>query len=989
MAHETSIQTRSSAAFAACGLALLLVTSATAAGPDYVRDVKPIFERHCYSCHGPEDQTSSYRLDVRDVALKGGDSGEPAIVPHKAAESAIIRHVTNPDPDQRMPPADADVPPLSPEQIATLTAWIDAGPSWPDQLAGSTDDGRMDHWAWKPVRRPDVPAGGLANPIDRFLLAHARGAGKPLAPEADPRSLVRRLTYDLTGLPPSAADVAAFDNDHSPAAYDALVTRLLDSPHYGERWGRAWLDVVRYADTAGDTADFPVMDAWRYRNWVIDAFNRDLPYDEFLRQQLAGDLLAGVPDDKSADMILATGYWALARRFGADGDKDMYLTYDDAIDNLGKAVMGLSISCARCHDHKYDPITTRDYYGLYGMLASTTFAFPGTELKPTPRDMVPIMSANEQSLMTAWNVELSRLEAELGHRDADWRSQANQADTFAPVLAPLAAGEIPALGAQDVLLPDQSSTVTLRAGEMLQLAVLMRANNGGDATRIDLVIEEQWGDKRRWSAVEDLVPDLHQGGVGAVHADTRGNAATWLLYDIENGATLLARWEPELFGTKGVPAWRRNDFPLVMVNTRDEPVRLQTITAPPRSLALHPGPRAGVALAWRAPADGVYRVRGRVEKIDPSGDGTAWRLDRRADLRDHFAAAGKLAAERAAAMAARDAHLAKKLPQQFAYAVSEADEAANARILLRGDPEKLGPEVPRKNLDIFGGETVDRGSGRRELASWLCRPEHPLTSRVMVNRIWQGHFGRGIVATPNDFGVKGQPPTHPDLLDWLATEFVRQGWSVKALHRLIVTSAAYRQRSGATDSAYPQLRRRLDAEEIRDSLLDVAGGLDLTPGAAHPFKMTSGYRYSQHTPFAEFFDSKKRSIYLITLRLRRHPMLGLFDGADPNAATPVRDVSTVPTQALYFLNDPFFHDCAAAFARRIVSASGDDRGRLDAACRIAFQRPATPPEQERAARFLADVVAQLTDVSEAERPASAWIALGRVLLGSNEFLYLD
>jgi hypothetical protein len=973
---------------AGVGLWLCAVLS-LAAGPDYARDVQPIFATHCYSCHGPEDQTSSYRLDVRDVAIKGGDSGEAAIVPHKSAESALIRHVSNPDPDLRMPPGDSDVPPLSPEQIATLKAWIDAGPAWPDELAGSTDDGRMSHWAWKPVKRPDVPEGDLPNPIDRFLLAAADAAGKTLAPEADPRSLVRRLTYDLTGLPPTAEDVTAFENDHSPAAYDALVARLLDSPRYGERWGRKWLDVVRYADTAGDTADFPVMDAWRYRNWVIDACNRDLPYDEFLRQQLAGDILAGLPDSGSADMIIATGYWALARRFGADGDKDMYLTYDDAIDNLGKAVMGLSIACARCHDHKYDPVTTRDYYGIYGMLASTRFAFPGTELKATPRDMVPIMSAAEKSLMNEWDAELSRLEAELGRRDAEWKAQAKQADTLAPVLAELAAGEIEAAGAQDVALPEQSPTVSLRAGEMLELSVLMRANNGGDATRVDLVIEEQGGKGRRWSAAEDLVPDLHQKGEGATHADSQGNAGTWLLYDVEHGAMLLDRWEPELFGTEGVPAWRHGDFPLVMVNTRTEPVKLQTITAPPRSLALHPGPRAGVALAWRAPTSGVYRVHGRVEKIDPGGDGTAWRLDKRADLADHFAAATTLAAARTAAAAARDAHLATKLPQQFAYAVREGDKAENAKILLRGDPEKPGPEVPRKNLDIFGGETVEQGSGRKELASWLCRAEHPLTARVMVNRIWQGHFGRGIVGTPNDFGVQGQPPTHPELLDWLAAEFVQQGWSVKAMHRLMVTSAAYRQRCGAADSAYPQRRRRLDAEEIRDSLLDVAGQLDLTPGGPHPFKQTSGYKYSQHKPFEEFFDSKQRSIYLITLRLRRHPMLGLFDGADPNAATPGRETSTVPTQALYFLNDPFFHDCAAAFVRHVLAKASDDRSRLDAACRLAFQRPATEAEHERAARFLDDVAGRFADLPEADRRTASWIALGRVLLGSNEFVTLD
>jgi len=688
-----------------CGRMMLAVaafgSAAAAAGPDFVRDVKPIFERHCYACHGADEQTSSYRLDVRDRAIQGGDSGQVAIVPHDSAASPLIRHVSHPDPARRMPPADAEVPPLSAEQIATLAAWIDAGPSWPDELAGAPADRRHEHWAWQPVRRPALPADGPPHPIDRLLVAAADGAS--LAAEAEPRALLRRLTYDLTGLPPSAAEVADFDRDHSTAAYEAAVTRLLDSPRYGERWGRRWLDVVRYADTAGDTADFPVMDAWRYRNWVIDALNRDLPYDEFLRQQLAGDILAELPGQGTAEMVTATGYWALARRFGADGDKDMYLTYDDAIDNLGKAVLGLSIACARCHDHKHDPITTRDYYGLYGMLASTTFAFPGTELKPTPRDMVPIMSASEKELMTAWSTDLSRLEAEIARCDAEATARSRQADTLAPLLGELAAGEIPATGGQDVALPADTPVVALEAGEMLQLSILMRGNYGGDSTLVELVVEEQGGEGRRWSAAGDLVLDLFQEGTGAMHADGRGTPATWLLYDLENGCSLLDSYEPRLFGTEGVPAWRRGDFPLALVNTRDEPVRLQTITAPPKSLALHPGPRAGVALAWRAPVRGRFRVAGRVQKIDPGGDGTAWRLDRRADLRDHFLAGHSAADARRRAVAARDAHLAKKLPERFAYAVREAGSAANARILLRGDPDKPGAEVPRKNLDLFGG----------------------------------------------------------------------------------------------------------------------------------------------------------------------------------------------------------------------------------------------------------------------------------------------
>jgi len=508
---------------------------------------------------------------------------------------------------------------------------------------------------------------------------------------------------------------------------------------------------------------------------------------------------------------------------------------------------------------------------------------------------------------------------------------------------------------------------------------------------VELRIEEQGGKHRHWDAGDDLIPDLHQGGDGAEHSDSQGNAATWLLYDLENGATPLDAFEPALFGIEGVPAWRRGAFPLVMVNTRETAVKLQTITAPPRSLALHPGPRAGVALAWRAPANGVYRVSGRAQKIDPGGDGVSWSLHRRADLRPHFAAPADatLAQRRRKAIEARDAHLASRPREAFAYAVTDSPSPANAHIFLRGDPTQLGAEVPRKNLDLFGGEQVESGSGRKDLARWLCSGEHPLTARVMVNRIWQGHFGRGLAATPNDFGTRGQAPTHPELLDWLASEFVERGWSIKAMHRLMVSSAAYQQQSDATASAWPMPRRRLEAEEIRDSLLLASGELDMTPGAAQPFSKTSGYRYSQHVPFSETFDTQKRSVYMMTLRLKRDPMLGLFDGADPNATTPERAVSTVPTQALFFLNDPFFHRCADAFARRALSSAQGDAAQLELAFQLAYQRAPTAADHHRAATFLAAARDQLSDRPQAEREMAAWASLARVLLGSNEFLHLD
>jgi hypothetical protein len=565
-------------------------------------------------------------------------------------------------------------------------------------------------------------------PVDRFVLAALEGHGMSPSPPADRRTLLRRVTFDLTGLPPSPLEIEAFLNDSSPDAYEKVVERLLGSPHYGERWGRHWLDVARYADTAGETADFPAPHAWRYRNYVIEAFNRDKPYDQFVREQIAGDVLArqlppGAPKERQAELITATGYLAIARRFGYDIAQDHYLTLEDTIDVLGKSILGLTVGCARCHDHKYDPVSQADYYALYGIFDSTRYPFSGCEKDKRPRDLVP--------------------------------------------LAPSAAREL-------------------------------------------------------------------------------------------------------------------------------------------------------------------------------------------------------------------------------AYAVAEG-KPHNARLHRRGDPQNQGEEVPRRFLQFLGGQAVppDGGSGRLALAGWLTDPSNPLTARVIVNRVWQHHFGAGLVKTPSDFGTRGSPPSHPELLDYLVTRFVAEGWSIKKLHRLLLLSATYGQ-SSHTDptrvAADPENtwlgrfpRRRLSAEEIRDAILAVSGTLDRTPGGPHPFPPEAGWSFTQHNPFTAVYDHDRRSVYLMTQRLRRHPFLALFDGADPNGSTGRRDTTTIPTQALFFLNDPFVHARSAALAERLLPLPGDEV-RLDRVYRLCLGRPPSEPEQRAAARFLAGYGAG---------PKETWAAWVRVLMGSNEFLYVD
>lgn len=708
------------------------------AAPEQIRffemNVRPVLVEHCHKCHGLQKQKADLRLDSRPRILKGGDSG-PAAIPGHPEKSLLIKAIRHVSGTPKMPIGKK----LSHREIDDLVRWVQMGLPYPEPLAALQADPK-NWWAFQSPRQPEVPkvhnTAWAQAPLDHFILARLETEGlKPAAP-ADRRTLIRRATFDLIGLPPMPEEIDAFLADASPGAYAKMVDRLLASPHYGERWGRHWLDVVRYADTAGETADYPVPQARLYRDYVIDSFNKDKPYDEFLREQIAGDVLAAAgPLERYAERVVATGFIAISRRFGFDPQNYHHLTIQDTIDTLGQAALGLTLGCARCHDHKYDPITREDYYGLYGIFASTKYAFPGSEEKKRPADMVP--------------------------------------------LAPLAKGTVP-----------------------------------------------------------------------------------------------------------------------------------------------------------------------------------------------------------------------------VAYGVVEG-KSQNARIHIRGEPRELGPEVPRRFLEILGGDLLPKdvaGSGRRQLADWLTRPSNPLTARVMVNRIWQHHFGVGLVATENDFGVRGKRPTHPELLDFLAVTFQQSGWSVKAMHRLIMLSQTYQQGSGEAKAvaADPEnqflgrfTRRRLDAESIRDAMLCLGGNLDRTPGGPHPFPPVDKWSYTQHDPFNAIYDTPKRSVYLMTPRLKRHPYLALFDGPDSNASTARRLPTTVPTQALFFMNDPFVHAQAAGLARRVMTATGDAEKRLTLAFTLALARPPAPEEARESREFLDWYQKGLAGTPRSEQESRAWAALARTLLGRNEFLYVD
>jgi hypothetical protein len=766
--------------------------------------IRPVLAEHCQECHGTQTGKSKggLLLDSRAGIVRGGDSG-PVITPGDPESSLLIQAVRRTDPNLAMPPR----APLPEQAIRDLVTWVRMGapdPRTRDTVASRDSRASIDWnqarswWAFRPVTDPPIPGvqgtGWPANGLDSFVLSRLEAAGLGPSDDAEPRALVRRAAFDLTGLPPDPAVVEDYARDPSAEAFARVVDSLLESPRYGERWGRHWLDVVRYADTAGDNSDFPVPQLHRYRDWVIRAFNRDQPFHEFVRDQIAGDLVPGGTPDERLGRIIATGYIAGARRFGSRvEDYPQHLTIEDTLDNLGRAFLGLSLNCARCHDHKFDPIPTADYYSLYGIFHSTRYPWPGIELDQRQRDLVPLVTPE-------------RLD--------DFRA--------------------------------------------------------------------------RWSVRQAETDRLRQ--------------------------------------------------------------RLQ---------------RARDALK-SAQADGKSAAEAAVREAEKA-------------LADH----------------AGQPPLA-----EMAYAVAESERPADARIQLKGDPARPGATVPRRFLQVLGGAALPEGtggSGRRQLADWITGTENPLVDRVWVNRVWHHHFGRGLVPTPNDFGRQGRPPSHPELLDWLATRFRASGGSTKALHRLILGSRTYRQSSVRSPAsidrdpanellgAFP--RRRLDAEALRDSLLHLGQALDLAAAGAHPFPPEHEWRFTQHNPFRALYESRHRSVFLMTQRIQRHPFLATFDGADPSASTSARLTSTTPVQALFLLNDPMVHEQAARFARRVLLSGSTPTQRIDSAYRWALGRPPTSEEASLALGFLESARGR------SPRPGpddpAAWESLCRALFRLNEFVYLD
>src|SRR5579864_9473244 len=832
-------------------LSLLCTTACVAAPQASPADrARQLLESKCLSCHGVSNP-AGLDLHYRDSILKGGKSG-PAAIPGNGESSLLYRaaaHIGR----LKMPPGSQA--PLSQQELDTLKRWIDAGLPAPSKSVAQSS-----HWAFQPMVKvvpPDDPSGWSRNEIDRFIIEKLRANRLEPVAAADKRTLLRRAYFDLIGLPPTPEELSAFLADNSPSAYSDVIEKLLASPRYGERWGRHWMDVVHYADTAGDNADYPVPEARLYRDYIIDAFNKDKPYDQFVQEQLAGDILAHQgPPEKYAERVIATGYLALTRRYaGASFPYEMWhLTMEDAIETAGRTFMALTLRCARCHDHKFDPITVRDYYGLFGIFASTKFAYAGSEMFGSPKvpdrmAFVPLLPLEQsQTQLAAYQQQIGKLEKEIKALEND----------------PLLKG----VAELDAKITGIESRAKRNRHEGLYL------DCGG-------VAPAELSDYQSFKV-------KHQAAMQA-----------------------LAKEHPEAAG---------------------RPAQLN-----------------------RMRAEYVHLVRPGLPETLPG-----------------------------------------------AYAVQEG-EPTNVHVQLGGEPEAEGPLVKRGLPSVLTRDKQviipEGSSGRLELAKWLTNSDNPLTARIMVNRIWQHHFGKGIVGTPSNFGIRGDPPTHPELLDWLATQFVERGWSVKAMHRLIMLSQTYQlasspngnnDRIDSSNRWYWRFdRRRLEAEAILDSMLAVSGNLDLSSPGPHPFPVFDYWKYSQHVPFRAVYESNHRSVYLMTQRVVRHPYLALFDAPDTNTSTDVRAASTVPLQSLYMLNNPFVLQQSEGFAKRLLAA--DPEARVGLATRIAWGREPSEEETKKyrdyVTRYRDKAIASRTLPPEAE--LQAWSSLARALITTNEFIYID
>jgi hypothetical protein len=1011
--------------------AALSLPPAATGSVNFAKDVEPVFESHCYSCHGPKKQESGLRLDDADLALKGGDMG-PAYIPGKSATSPVVLYAAGVDDNIVMPPDDSKLTRLSASQIGLIRAWIDQGAQRPK----STTPGKPkkkppeEHWAFRRPISPKVPdvhaAGWPRNPIDSFVLKYLERAKLAPAEEADRSTLIRRLSLDLTGLPPTLNEVHDFENDSSPNAYDRLVERLLESPHYGERWALWWLDLARYADTNGYEVDRP-RSIWLYRDWVVSAFNSNMPFDEFTIEQLAGDLLPNASESQR----IATGFHRntfINEEGGHNWEQFRWESIVDRVSTTSTVFLGLTMACAQCHDHKYDPISQREYYEF--------FAFLNDDDEPLLEVPQPDISKEREKALG----EIARLESKLvAHLSAgddksagpdslsrkfeEWRKQAATETRHWTLLEPvrwtsenkvtltklddkslLATGDNPEHDTYTITYRIPQGRITGLRLEALPDVSLPKHGPGRGYFKDDgtFLLSEIAVTARQASAKADKNTDQHiklvhptasihqERAADAIDGDKltgwhiRGGVGNRQCAAYEFAEPLIADLDNELtvnllqnfVHQQTIGRFR------VWITTDAAPLRATDMPLNVEQLLLKP------AAEWSEAQ--TNEVKKYYVSIAPELHKEHKQID---ELRMHLPA------------------------QPTTMILAQRPTPRITHQHIRGDFSRPGPEVTANVPRFLPPLPADAPRNRLTLARWLVSEQNPLTARVVVNQIWQCYFGRGLVNTPEDFGTQGAEPSNPELLDWLACRLVEDGWNLKQIHRLIVTSATYRQASAidrkkqASDPENILLshspRFRLPAETIRDISLTASGLLNPALGGPsiytpQPAGALAGAFADPKWPTASGADRFRRALYTHRKRAAPYAAFAAFDAPPHSTCVMRRARSNTPLQALAQLNDEMLIEASQAIARRITSeVQGDNTARLDHGFELCLSRHARDEErrlllaylQRQQERFRLDKTAAATiaGLSEANADASAdvadlaaWTLVGRALFNLDE-----
>jgi len=908
--------------------------------------IRPVLVEHCYECHSTDADAlqGGLLVDSREGLRRGGDSGA-AVVPGDIDESLLLGALKYES--FEMPPQGK----LPDHVIADFERWIDGGAHDPRDGTAPVVESEIDleagrrHWSFQPITRPTVPPVQAVDwprtDIDRFVLAGLEEHGLAPNANADRRTLVRRLYFDLIGLPPTPAEIASFLDDDAPDAWPRLIDRLLDRPQFGERWGRHWLDVVRFAESTGGGRTRIMPQAWRYRDYVVAALNRDKPFDRFAIEQIAGDLLPHDSFEQRADQLTATSFLALGPSNYELQDKALLTMeiVDEQISTIGAAFLGMTIGCARCHDHKFDPIPTRDYYALAGIFRSTQTVEHSNVSNWIERPL-PV-EPQRQAELDRHAAEVAQVQAQ---RD---RAQAAVEQKTAELLANGGEGRVIIDDAQASVRGEWTASRSVRnfVGEHY-----LHAAGSSDGANV--------------VAFEPELPAA--GSYEVLLAYTaHGNRASNALVRIDHadGPTQLKvnqRQTPPIAGLyRSLGKFRFADTARVAISDRDANGH---VIADAVQFVRLDGP-AGAAEAASAES---RRLTNELQQVQQEFDQLQKRLS---ELQ-------------------RDA----PPPPVVVMSVRESDQIEDCPLHIRGSSKNLGEPVPRGYLSVAVQSPLpvlpSTASGRRELAEWIASADNPLTARVFVNRVWGHLFGEGLVRTPDNFGTIGAPPTHPELLDHLAVQFIADGWSVKTLIRSIVNSRVYQLSSEphdlslAIDPANRWLwrmnRRRLEAEAIHDAMLAVSGDLDLAVGGS----LISG---SLRSEFGYQFDGTRRSIYVPVFRNTMHDLFEVFDVANPNLVSGQRSVSTLPTQALYLMNSPLVMNQSRQAAARLLDEACDDTCRIELAFERTLGRPPQPAELAFARDFLR--IGSAASATPAER-LERWARFQQTLFACLDFRYV-